>query len=271
MLRRYRALRTKLFGGQVSPTLLDLPNELFLQISDSLSNRELSRLVRVNRFFVRLLSSAILERAASARVGPQNCSVLQWGAKHNQLSLITLLLGRGVSVDTADETGMTALFSAVLRGNDCAVELLLRNGANPNIASKLGWTPLLLGAVSGNVYATRALLMYGAAVDAVPAGNSSQNAMHHAAALGHLGVVDVLLAMGCDRGVRDLYGVDAVRCAGYFGRQDVVRRLLGVAGAVASGEDRGDDKREVRRLYMSVMATERNLGFYKKCVFIDQA
>lgn len=46
--------------------------------------------------------------------------------------------------------------------------------------------------------------------------------------VGHLAVVDVLLAMGCDRGVRDLYGADVVQCAGYFGRKDVVRRLLGL-------------------------------------------
>lgn len=79
----------------------------------------------------------------------------------------------------------------------------------------------------------------------------------------------MLLAMGCDRGARVLYGVNAIRWAGYFGRQDAVRRLLGVAGTVASGEDKGEYQREVRSLYMSVMATDLNLGFYEWCVFID--
>lgn len=269
MLRRYRSLRTKLLGGLIMPTFLDLPNELFLQIAASLSHREISRLMQTNRFLARLLAPALLERAISARVGAQGCSILQWAAKHANLSLITRLLQRGIAVDTQDKTGMTALFSAVIGGRDSAVELLLRNGANPNAESRIGWTPLLLAAVSGNASVTAVLLRNGAAVDAVPGGHSSQNAMHYAAALGHLAVVDVLLAMGCDRGARDLYGVDAVRCARYFGRMDVVRRLLG--GGTIVGNECADDEEDVRKRYLSVTATQFQLRLYERCLFIDQA
>lgn len=84
-------------------------------------------------------------------------------------------------------------------------------------------------------------------------------------------VVDVLLAMGCDRGARDLHGVDAVRCARYFGRMDVVRRLLGGGTIVESGVDEcADDKEEVRKRYRSVTATQFQLRLDEGCVFIDQ-
>lgn len=271
MLCLYRSLLTKLLGRRIAPALLDLPNELVLQIAANLSARDLCRLVCTNRFLARLLSPVIQDRAVSARVGAQRCSILQWAAKHNQLSLITQLLGRGASIDKVDDTGMTALFSAVLRGHDSAVQLLLQNGANPNIESKIGWTPLLLAAVSGNAPVTGALLMNGAAVDAVPSGYSSQNAMHHAAAFGHLAVVDVLLAMGCDRGARDLYGVDAVRCAGHFERMDVVRRLLGVGEIMGSSVNECGDEEEERRRSLSVKATVLHLRQYKTCLFIDRS
>lgn len=138
MLRRYRLFRTKLRGGLTLPTLLDLPNKLFLQIAVNLTHHKISRLMRMNCF----LAPVLHEFAVPARVGVQGCSIPQWAAKDTQLSLITRLLQRGIGVDTQDKTGMTALFSPVIRVCDSVVEVLLRNGANPNIESRIGWTPL---------------------------------------------------------------------------------------------------------------------------------
>lgn len=154
-----------------------------------------------------------------------------WAAAHNRLSLMTQLLG-GVGVDTHDCMGMTALHSCVVRGHLDAAAVLLRAGAIPNIENYLGWTPLLLAACSGDASVAEVLLRNGAAVESAPLSAGAQNTLRHAAALGHGAVVDGLLAMGCEKGARDVHGVDALRTAELFGREMVVEQLEGLVWQV---------------------------------------
>lgn len=118
---------------------------------------------------------------------------------------------------------MTALHSAVVYGYDALVELLLRNSANPNLESNQGWAPLLL---TGYPISKRLLIENGANIEATPGGYDYQNALHHAAAFGHIAVVDVLIAMSCEQDASDLYGADAMHGAWRFGQRAIVKRLL---------------------------------------------
>lgn len=258
------------FRTLIKPILLDLPNEVLLHIASMLPCQDLNRLVQANVFIARLLSPVLLQHALTVRVGWQRRSVLHWAAAHNRLSLVTQLLG-GVGVDTRDSMGMTALHSCVLRRHLGAVEALLRAGACPNIASYLGWTPLLLVACSGDSSIAEVLLRNGAAVDSAPPSTGAQNALHHAAALGHGAVVEVLLAMGCEKGARDVHGVDALRSAELFGRGTVVERLEEVGGF--GGDDGGGHDGECSQHghnSRSVTATRYRVYMYERCLSLDR-
>lgn len=193
-----------------------MPKELILHVAESLSSRDLSRLLRVNHFLQELLSPVLLKRAVTTLVGPKRRRILHWASSHNRSPLVALLLERGVSVDTEDENRMTALHPAVIQGYETPVKLLLDNGVNPEAESGIGWTPLLLAAITGNSTITRLLLEKGVNIELTPGGYSDQNALHHAAAFGHLDVVNVLIEMGCKTGVLDLYAINAVQISALF-------------------------------------------------------
>lgn len=185
---------------------------------------------------------------------------------------MALLLQRGDTVDKTDIMGMTALHSAVLRGHEAAVEMILSNGGKQDEESGLGWTPLLLAVCSGNLGVVHALLRGGAAVDLAPSLFGAQNAMHHAAALGHGAVLDGLLAVGCKRGARDVHGVDALGSAELFGQEQIVKRLVEVGGFDTAGGRSGDGDAESRDDAMGVRSatsTRHHIYMYEKCVGLD--
>lgn len=230
MIRRFLALLTGRDARSTRISFLDMPNELILQVAKNLSIRDLSRLLRTNHFLAELLSPALIARAVKTRRQVNGRSVLHWASAHNRLPLLTLLLDQRASVNTADCEGMTPLHSAVIHGYDAVVRLLLRNGGDANAQSYLGWTPLLLAAITGNPTVTKLLVENGAKIDWAPSGYNYQNALHHAAALGYMDVIEVLLEMGCDRVANDFYGMDAAQIAALFGQKSVVDRLLELGG-----------------------------------------
>jgi ankyrin repeat protein len=69
-----------------------------------------------------------------------------------------ILLDRGVRVDTEDERGATALFTAVSRGDTKLASFLIECGANVNHAEHDGNTPLIWAVRWGNATMTRLLL-----------------------------------------------------------------------------------------------------------------
>lgn len=117
------------------------------------------------------------------------------------------------------------------------------------------------------------LLRNGAAVDSAPLSAGAQNALHHAAALGHGVVVDMLLAMGCEKGAKDVHGLDALRIAVLFGRGTVVEQLGEVGGfGVVDGGGGGDDvdRRIHVEISCSVTAIRYRMYMYERCLNLDR-
>lgn len=115
-----------------------------------------------------------------------------------------------------DVTRSTALHSAVIRGYEMSVKLLLNNSANTEIENKLEFAPLMLAVLSGNSALTRLLIERGANIESTRGGFTNQTVLHHAAALGHIDVINVLIEMGCDTEAVDTYGMNAAQIAAFF-------------------------------------------------------
>ncbi len=86
-------------------------------------------------------------------------------AKTSEASL-SAVISSGISVNTADNDGVTALMEAADDGNAEAARLLIKHGANVNVADEDGDTALMMAADEGHTQVVRVLLEAGADVNA---------------------------------------------------------------------------------------------------------
>lgn len=258
--------------GPTPKSISDIPNELILQIVESLSLTDISRLFRTNHFFQQLLSPVFLKRLTTPiiRLGKQRRTLLHWAAAHDRGPLMKKLLERGKWINQLDEvdvTGLSALHSAVIRGYETPVKLLIENGANLEIMNDRAFTPLMFAAHGGNSTMTRLLIEGGANIESRCGGST---ALHHAAAMGHIDVVSILVEMGCNTGAVDTHGMDAVQIAAFFGQNEVVKRL-GPGGSNATPDlvfnsDLINSEANMSRLFR----IQLNFGFYESSLNFDK-
>ncbi|CAM9540540.1 unnamed protein product, partial [Laminaria digitata] len=131
------------------------------------------------------------------------------------LSLSALPAGGGFSYDLRDRFGRTPLHWAAEQGHRNVVLALVRAGASVDPRSQRNATPIMLAASRGHDEVVRLLVRYRAGEsDCQPMKRNHRNiehwrttAFHCAAAGGHVGVVELLLDAGFDRGQRDGKGV----------------------------------------------------------------
>lgn len=84
-------------------------------------------------------------------------AVLHLAASKGWLDIATLLLSKGINVNTRDKYGNTALHKAVQGGQTEMVELLLQNHAHVNTTSEDGFLPL--HDAVGNAYSTIIMML----------------------------------------------------------------------------------------------------------------
>lgn len=172
--------------------------------------------------------------------------------------VLRVLLDAGASVDSVDTDGVSALSLASFLGLPGMVDLLLAKGGSANIADSDGCTPLMNAAKVGANDVLRLLLQRGAKVDAVDRDNQTAlswcamrgdfpeaaqslldagaSANHIggprywsplmcATALGHPGVVAVLLRAGADRQLAGMDGETVTSLAKASGNR-IIQKLL---------------------------------------------
>ena len=76
--------------------------------------------------------------------------------------LVKLFLVAGMSPDTSDTNGITALMWSAGKGHPSAVQLLLQEGANVNFQTSKGRTALMSAAYYGRIETLRILIEHGA-------------------------------------------------------------------------------------------------------------
>ncbi|MEU0301453.1 ankyrin repeat domain-containing protein [Streptomyces sp. NPDC006175] len=135
-------------------------------------------------------------------------------------------LRAGVSAESCDEEGTTALYLASVQDLPGAVRLLLAAGADPNRASgpDAGDLPLCGAACGGHSEVVAALLSAGAEPDLTE--EFGFTALRWAAGLGHARVAETLLAHGADPDLPGPQGETPLVVAARRGSAHTVRTLL---------------------------------------------
>jgi ankyrin repeat protein len=173
---------------------------------------------------------------------------LHAAAEKSEPDRIEALLLRGADINARAANGQTPLHVAADNGNYGAIDMLLKRKADPNLKDNQGRTPVQLAIGSDDVVemllaggaeptdilvasvAGRADLVGGFLAknkDLVRAKTASgETPLHMAARLGHVKVVELLLAHGAEVNARDSSKLTPLHWAAGYARSDVVKLLL---------------------------------------------
>jgi ankyrin repeat protein/beta-lactamase regulating signal transducer with metallopeptidase domain len=202
-------------------------------------------------------------------------SSMQMAAYQGDIAKVKRFLEQGISVDSRDSGGRTALHYAALHGKRAVVEFLLNQGADVNAKDKgwgsirWGFTPLKHASSSGHKDVVELLIAKGANVDAmdkygwtaldsavygrkdiaemlIKAGanvNSrywwGETPLIWAAHAGQADIADLLIANGAEIDARDYYGRTALYHAAWRGFRDVAELLISKGANVNIRDDQG--------------------------------
>jgi len=127
------------------------------------------------------------ERPHRARIRFSDSVMLLEAASRNDIVEVQRLLEKGVSPDSTNEDGLTALHQCCIDDNEEMMKLLLQFGANVNAEDSEKWTPLHAAATCGHLHLVRYLIASGANLLAVNTdGNMAYDICEDEAALEHI-------------------------------------------------------------------------------------
>ncbi len=156
-------------------------------------------------------------------------SALSLCSKQGHVACADLLLQHGASTDLVVADGNTALLLAATEGHVDIVRKLLNAGASAKVTDVEEETALMKAAAEGHDPVVNVLIEH----DPRSIGHHNREnftALHYAASVGHLSVVEALLSKGADPRAADSEGRTALVLAAMFGHAAVVTLLLGSLG-----------------------------------------
>jgi len=198
-------------------------------------------------------------------------SSMQIAAYRGDLAKVKRFLEQGITVDSRDSEGRTALHYAALRGKRAVVEFLLSQGANVNpkdkdwgfiplhcastgglkdvvelliikganvdATDKYGWTPLDSAAWSGKKDIAETLIRAGANVNSRY--EWGETPLSWAAQAGNEGVAALFIANGAEIDARDELGRTPLYHAAWHDNRDVAELLISKGANVNAIDDQG--------------------------------
>ena len=145
----------------------------------------------------------------------------------------------GTNVNATDHMGRTALSWAIWRQDHISTELLLRHGADPNIAGLSGETPAAFAANRNNLIGLKLLLEAGASI--AQKGRLGKNWLHYAAISAlSCGLLEVLIAAGCDIKEKDSYGSTPLNIAAQYSVSATINALIRYGSDINTTDLDGD-------------------------------
>jgi ankyrin repeat protein len=168
---------------------------------------------------------------------------LMAAADKGQTVAVRALLAAGASVTAIDRAHRTALFYALKSNHRSTVDQLLAAGSDPKVRMGGGSTTLIqLATHMDDPDLARKFLAAGVDPNATTDNGSIYTALHEAATMGHLAVLNVLLAAGANPNAQTvLEGDSPLIDAARSGHADCVIALL-KAGADPSFRDHRDPR-----------------------------
>lgn len=151
-------------------------------------------------------------------------------AKKGDLATVKSQVSSGVSVDTKDNRGRSALYFAVSEGKKEVVDYLLGEGANPNSKRDDGDSALMAAARKADMETVTKLIE--AKADISQADNFGRNPLMMAAQGGSKEMVDMMLKKGADLNSIDKYESSPLIFAMRYGHMDLAKYLLGKGAKV---------------------------------------
>ena len=165
--------------------------------------------------------------AASAVDAARGDPDLVLAARFGQRDTVRLLLDQGVTPDSRDGLGRTALIAAAGEKDHAITALLIDRGADVAATDSDGATALMHAAANGQLDNVRLLLAAGAEVNALDRGG--ETALSAAVRFSRVRIVEYLLASGADPNRYDL----GPEHAGYSPLMRAVARDLSAADSLA--------------------------------------
>ncbi|CAN1794680.1 Ankyrin repeat domain-containing protein 50 [Linum perenne] len=147
-----------------------------------------------------------------------------------------------VDLDEQDEDGFTALMVAAAGGHVDAFKLLLQAGADVKLRNKRGETAMNLAELNRNRVELfeKALIQYGFINNQMNIPVIGNNALHRAAVRGEQGLVQILIAQGCDVNAIDGDGYTPLMLAARGGHGKICSLLISSGARVDFKNERNE-------------------------------
>ncbi|XP_040567603.1 protein phosphatase 1 regulatory subunit 16A isoform X2 [Lepeophtheirus salmonis] len=118
------------------------------------------RMSQIRQWAIREKSgeNSVAQKRSDIKVKFPSSVTLLEASSRNDVNEVYNMLKRGVSPDSANEDGLTALHQCCIDDNEEMLELLLENGANVNAKDTELWTPLHAAATCGHLHLVKYLI-----------------------------------------------------------------------------------------------------------------